>query len=81
MQGLGVPYEGFIPSPAVLMEWGLVVALFVGRWQLAAGTSLAGVVRDLLTASLGVTFPFNLTIGLPLYFEYAKWLHGAGGFS
>jgi hypothetical protein len=205
MQGLGVPYEGFIPSLAVLMEWGLVVALFVGRWQLGAGASLAGVVRDVLTgrsvvlllgflligltigdagyaaikpvfgdlfrgvlviflfemgmvagrqvrefarvgvfmvgfgiampllqgvvgvtlgsiaglslggsfilgaitasasyidapaavrttfpqanpgiyltASLGVTFPFNLTIGLPLYFEYAKWLHSTGGFA
>lgn len=29
-----------------------------------------------LTASLGVTFPFNLLIGLPLYFAYATWLYG-----
>lgn len=27
-----------------------------------------------LTASLGVTLPFNLLLGLPLYYEYAKWL-------
>lgn len=27
-----------------------------------------------LTASLGVTLPFNLLIGLPLYYQYAKWL-------
>ena len=27
-----------------------------------------------LTSSLGVTLPFNLLIGLPLYHEYAKWL-------
>jgi uncharacterized protein len=27
-----------------------------------------------LTASLGVTFPFNLLIGLPLYYQYAGWL-------
>lgn len=27
-----------------------------------------------LTASLGVTLPFNLLIGLPLYFQYARWL-------
>jgi len=27
-----------------------------------------------LTASLGVTFPFNLTVGIPLYFEIAGWL-------
>jgi hypothetical protein len=29
-----------------------------------------------LTASLGVTLPFNLLIGLPLYFRYAEWLFG-----
>jgi len=29
-----------------------------------------------LTASLGVTLPFNLLIGLPLYFQYARWLAG-----
>lgn len=27
-----------------------------------------------LTASLGVTFPFNLLVGLPLYYEMAGWL-------
>jgi uncharacterized protein len=27
-----------------------------------------------LTASLGVTFPFNLTIGIPLYFAFAHWI-------
>ena len=28
-----------------------------------------------LTASLAVTFPFNLTLGLPLFFAAAEWLH------
>lgn len=27
-----------------------------------------------LTSSLGVTLPFNLLVGLPLYYGYAKWL-------
>jgi hypothetical protein len=27
-----------------------------------------------LTASLGVTLPFNLLVGLPTYFQYARWL-------
>lgn len=27
-----------------------------------------------LTASLGITFPFNLTLGIPLYFALAEWL-------
>ena len=27
-----------------------------------------------LTASLGITLPFNLLLGLPLYYQYAAWL-------
>jgi hypothetical protein len=27
-----------------------------------------------LTASLGITFPFNVTLGIPLYFAMAEWL-------
>jgi len=27
-----------------------------------------------LTSSLGVTLPFNLLVGIPLYYEYASWL-------
>lgn len=26
-----------------------------------------------LTASLGITFPFNVTLGIPLYFTFAEW--------
>lgn len=29
-----------------------------------------------LTSSLGVTLPFNLLVGLPLYYQYAAWLSG-----
>ncbi len=29
-----------------------------------------------LTASLAITFPFNLTLGLPLYHAMASWLYG-----
>jgi len=28
-----------------------------------------------LSASLGVTFPFNVLIGIPIYFRYAEWMH------
>jgi uncharacterized protein len=28
-----------------------------------------------LTASLGVTLPFNLVVGIPIYYEYARWLY------
>lgn len=29
-----------------------------------------------LTASLGVTLPFNLVVGIPIYYECARWLYG-----
>jgi hypothetical protein len=29
-----------------------------------------------LTATLGITFPFNLTLGIPLYVALARWLGG-----
>ena len=29
-----------------------------------------------LTASLGITFPFNLALGIPLYFALAQWIGG-----
>ncbi len=32
-----------------------------------------------LTASLGVTFPFNVFVGVPLYFAIARWLHDMAG--
>ena len=32
-----------------------------------------------LTASLGITFPFNIFVGIPLYFAIATYLHGVGG--
>jgi hypothetical protein len=27
-----------------------------------------------LTASLAITFPFNIVAGIPLYFAFARWL-------
>lgn len=30
-----------------------------------------------LTSALGVTLPFNLMLGIPLYYGFAKWLAGA----
>lgn len=32
-----------------------------------------------LAASLGVTFPFNVLVGIALYYELAVWLHAAMG--
>lgn len=30
-----------------------------------------------LTSSLAITFPFNVTLGIPIYYEIARLLHGA----
>ncbi len=32
-----------------------------------------------LTASLGITFPFNILIGIPLYHALAEWIHRYAG--
>lgn len=29
-----------------------------------------------LTSSLGVTLPFNLLVGIPVYYQFARWLYG-----
>ena len=29
-----------------------------------------------LTASLAITFPFNLVIGIPIYYQLAAWIAG-----
>jgi hypothetical protein len=33
-----------------------------------------------LTASLAITFPFNLAVGIPLYHAFAQRVHAGGGF-
>ena len=30
-----------------------------------------------LTAALAITFPFNVTVGIPLYYEMARWWNGS----
>ena len=30
-----------------------------------------------ITASLGITFPFNLTIGIPLFYSFVQWIYGS----
>jgi len=31
-----------------------------------------------LTASLAITFPFNLTVGVPLYHALSEWIYRGG---
>lgn len=58
----GTPAEPFMPVLVTVMEWGILTAL------LQANPS------SYLTSSLGITFPFNLVFGLPLYYQFAVWL-------
>ena len=30
-----------------------------------------------LTASLAITFPFNITVGIPIYYEFARYVLGS----
>ncbi|RYV49437.1 sodium-dependent bicarbonate transport family permease [Pengzhenrongella frigida] len=32
-----------------------------------------------LTASLGITFPFNVLVGIPIYYALSKWMHAIMG--
>ncbi|MEN9938961.1 MAG: hypothetical protein RLZZ387_5540 [Chloroflexota bacterium] len=64
LEQLKQPYEGFIPTLAALMEWGIIVALFIGRWRLGGGTSLGHVLRDTLTGRSVILLMGGLAIGV-----------------
>lgn len=61
-------FEAFIPALAALMEWGIVVALFIGRWRMGASqnldTPLHRVIRDTLTGRSVVLLLGGLLIGM-----------------
>ena len=75
--------------------WGFALGLSVGGTMLlatlAASASYIAVPAAMrmalpeanptlsLTASLGITFPFNILLGIPLYLGLAELLHGQGG--
>jgi hypothetical protein len=65
MESMSQPVEGFIPSLAALMEWGIVVALLVGRLALREpDMPLAHVVRDTLTGRSVILLLGGLTMGV-----------------
>lgn len=64
MEGLGEGFEGFIPTLAAIMEWGIIVALFIGRIGLKQQeTSIGEVVRDTLTGRSVILLMGGLLIG------------------
>lgn len=57
-----------------------ILALFLLEMGLIAASQISSLRRSLLiSASLGVTFPFNILVGLPLYLQFANMLHRLGG--
>lgn len=76
-------FEAFIPALAALMEWGIVVALFIGRWRMGASQAQNGelgrVIRDTLTGRSVVLLLGGLLIGVIVGeqgFERIKPLYG-----
>jgi hypothetical protein len=65
MEAMRVPVEGFVPTLAALMEWGIVVALLIGRLAMRGTvTHLGDVVRDTLTGRSVILLLGGLVIGL-----------------
>lgn len=59
----------------------LVATLFASASYIAAPAAVRMAVPEAnpslsIGASLGVTFPFNITIGIPLYYSASQWLLG-----
>lgn len=61
-------FEAFVPALAALMEWGIVVALFIGRWRMGTtqGGSLRAVIRDTLTGRSVILLLGGLLIGMTI---------------
>ena len=66
----------FLVSLGVLAPVPLAMIGAVLGWLL--GLSVGGTTLP-LTASLGITFPFNIFIGIPVYYAIAEYLHRLGG--
>lgn len=65
LENMGEGYEGFIPTLAAFMEWGIIVALFLGRFGLKQGTgSIGDVVRDTLSGRSVILLMGGLVVGV-----------------
>jgi hypothetical protein len=88
--GLAVPpllgLLGAVVGQAIGLSVGgtaLLATLAASASYIAAPTAMRIAVPEANPAlsigvALGVTFPFNITLGVPLYLQYARWLGGGG---
>lgn len=89
--GIGMPLVGALIGTGVSLMLGLSLGGTVIVATLAASASYIAVPAAFrlivpeanptlsLTASLGVTFPFNVIAGIPIYHALAGAVHGTGG--
>ena len=59
----------------------LLATLAASASYIAAPTAMRMAVPEAnaalsITAALGITFPFNIVLGIPIYLKLAQWLHG-----
>lgn len=89
--GVGMPLFSALVGTAAGLFLGLSVGGTAVLATLAASASYIAVPAAMrislpeanptlsLTASLGITFPFNVLIGIPLYYRLAEWAHAIMG--
>lgn len=91
--GFGVAMPVLAATIGLLTAWALglsvggstlLATLFASASYIAAPAAVRMAVPEAnpslsIGASLGVTFPFNITIGIPLYFAASQWLIGGQG--
>jgi hypothetical protein len=85
-----VPLMGGIAGGWIGLQTGLSIGgatvlatLAASASYIAAPAAMRVAIPDANTgmcvaAALGITFPFNLAIGIPLYAQWVKWLAAAG---
>ncbi len=74
------PPEPFLPVLVSIMEWVVLGAIAASASYIDAPAAVRHALPTAnpsiyLNASLGITFPFNLLVGLPLYYQYAVWIY------
>lgn len=86
--GIGMPLFSALVGTATAWTLGLSLGGTVVLATLAASASYIAVPAAMrisvpeanptlsLTAALGITFPFNVLIGIPVYHAMATWVHG-----
>ena len=82
---MGLAVAGALTGLALGLSVGgtaILATLAASASYIAAPTAMRMAVPEAnaalsITAALGITFPFNIVLGVPLYLKLAQWLHGA----